>query len=93
LRKDPHLLKTFFAWIVKTRSECTFSGTTSGEKDLIESRKKVHRRQAETIEKIRAITVRPATTSWDEVLPKFLPELRDTPSLAERFSGLHPELK
>lgn len=90
LRADPGLLQPFVAWILKTRDQRTFSGTSSGVTDLTESAERVYQRQSESVEKSRAFQLRmgPTAASWDEKLLKLFPELHDTPTLIDGFKTM-----
>lgn len=89
LRQDPQRLGPFFAWIIRTRNERTFSGTTAGEKDVTESKSKVRRRQAATLKQLRKLPQQPDMQAWDRRMIELFPELRDTPTVADMFRAMH----
>ncbi|HKO20057.1 MAG TPA: hypothetical protein VJU82_14335 [Acidobacteriaceae bacterium] len=79
LRRNPRLLKPFFEWISAERRQRLFSGTTDGERDLVEGRAKVKRRQTARKEMLLRLDKRSEGDVFEQKLEALFPELRTLP--------------
>jgi hypothetical protein len=86
--RNPRLIKRFFEWITAERRKRLFTGTTDGERDLIESPSKVQRRQATRSQELRRVAEHPGLDHFEQRLCELFPELAELPqqlSLGQYF--------
>ena len=79
VRKKPQLIKSFFEWIVAERRKRLFTGTTDGERDLVESPAKVRERQAARKQMLLRFDERPGKDLFEQKLEALFPELAELP--------------
>lgn len=77
LRQNPRLMKSFFEWMVMERRKRLFTGTTDGERDLVETPSKVRRRQS--ARKQLLLRVDQNRDLFDKKLEGLFPELTKLP--------------
>ena len=80
VRRNPRLLKLFFEWVVAQRRQRLSSGTTDGERDLVESPARVRRRQAARKEMLLRLDTRPERELFNQKLETLFPDLRVLPA-------------
>jgi hypothetical protein len=80
LRQNPRLIKSFFEWIVAERRKRLFTGTTDGERDLVESPSKVRRRQ--TVRKKLLLRFDRGQDVLNSKIEALFPELAKSPQPA-----------
>ncbi len=81
LRKDSQLIKPFFEWVTSERRKRLFTGTTDGERDLVESPSKVRRRQSARKRELLKVDAAPARIQFEQKLLQLFPELALLPGL------------
>jgi hypothetical protein len=79
LRQDPRLIKPFFEWIVAERRKRLFTGTTDGQRDLVDTPSRVRRRQSARARMLVKFDEQPERDLFDQKLQQLFPELANLP--------------
>jgi hypothetical protein len=79
LYQNPRLMKRFFGWITAKRLKRLFTGTSDGERDLVDSPGEVERRQTARGQQMARFAERPEVEIFEHRLFELFPELAELP--------------
>lgn len=90
LLQKPRRMKQFFGWITAEQRKRLFTGTSDGERDLVEAPGEVEKRQTARGQQMARFAERPEVELFEQRLFELFPELAELPkqpSLSQYFGA------